>query len=84
MQRFWIRLFLFAQKQIKWKETSFCGARSIFKGIFSHYQVDVIFWDMRLYNWRYSYSKEELVEMFDVIRRCEKLQGWKVPELKLL
>jgi len=78
MDRFWKWLFFIVWRKRSCKSASWCGARYTQGFEATFYEVTVIFRDTSMDN---HYSREELVKMLDLIRKEEKFQNWKVPEM---
>ena len=77
MNRFWKWLFFIVCRKIDCSQRSWCSARYIQKFSSNHYEVTITFLDKSKEN---HYSREELVEIMNLVRTEEKYQNWKVPE----
>jgi hypothetical protein len=80
MQMFWIKMFWAAACNLPWQKQSAVGARPITELTTARTQVTLIVWDLTNPKYAVTYSREELVNMLELVRRCEREMGWKVPE----
>lgn len=77
-RNWWKRLrFLWAMSKVVPTQWSIVGNRSIEKGVVDGIEVTITIRNTLQPD---AYSREELYQMFELIRKHEKIQGWRVPD----